>query len=107
MREWGYKSAQRTPAKIFVKTLYNFKKEDVCSLIKQIEIPTLLLYGDMKESVLEGIEKMKNIIPGSKLYIFRNTGPCFINMFAANKFNKILETFINSGELIEQKENRS
>ena len=99
MREWGLKSAKKTPPAIFVNGLFNNWREDVRPLLNKIDIPTLILSGGKKGDAFEKVKKLKEKIPGSEVFIFRGMGPCFINMFAANKFNKILEQFINTGEI--------
>jgi len=98
-REWGLKSAQKTPPEIFVNSLYNYFNTDVRPLLGKIDIPTLILNGDKAPFALKKVKYLQEKIPGSKIFIFRGMGPCFINMLAANKFNRILETFINSGEI--------
>jgi pimeloyl-ACP methyl ester carboxylesterase len=99
LRDWGHKSTQRTPPDIFVNSHFNYKKEDIRPLLKKIDVPTLILYGDKKHPVLKGVNKLKDIIPGSEIVFFEGLDLCFLNMFAANKFNKILDCFVNVGEV--------
>jgi len=99
LREWGYKSTQRTPPEIFVNSHFNFMKEDIRPLLRKIDIPTLILYGDEKQPGLKGAKKLKDVIPGSEIFFFDGLGLCFLNMFATNKFNKILENFIKTGKI--------
>jgi pimeloyl-ACP methyl ester carboxylesterase/sugar-specific transcriptional regulator TrmB len=99
LRDWGHKSTQRTPPEIFVNSHFNFSKEDIRPLLRKINIPTLILYGDKKHPGLKGAEKLKNVIPSSKIFFFEGIGLCFLNMFAANKFNKILDNFIKTGKI--------
>lgn len=99
LREWGLKSSEKTPPEIFVKSLYNLFKEDVRPLLEKINIPTLILTGDKTAFALKKVKYLKEKIPESKTFIFKGIDSCFLNMFAANKFNKILENFIKTNEL--------
>jgi pimeloyl-ACP methyl ester carboxylesterase len=99
LREWGLKSSEKTPPEIFVKSLYNLSKEDIRSLLAKIDIPTLILNGDKTAYALENVKYLKERISGSESFVFKGLGLCFLNMLAADKFNKILEEFINSGEI--------
>ncbi len=94
LKEWGYQSSQNTPPEIFVNSLYNFQTEDVRPLLKKIDIPTLLLYGDLTITDLKRVKRLREKIPLSKTFIFKDVGHCLINMIKANKFNKTIENFV-------------
>ena len=94
LREWAIEITKNTPPEIFVNSLYNFQMEDVRPLLERIDVPTLLLYGDLPISGLKGVKRLKERIPSSETFIFRGGGQCFVNMVKANQFNKIVENFI-------------
>jgi pimeloyl-ACP methyl ester carboxylesterase/sugar-specific transcriptional regulator TrmB len=95
LREWAIATSKKnTTPEIFVNSLYNFHMEDVRPLLERINVPTLLLYGDLSISGLEGVKRLKERIPLSEIFIFRDGGCCFVNMVDANQFNKIVENFI-------------
>jgi pimeloyl-ACP methyl ester carboxylesterase len=96
LREWGLKSSEKTPPEIFVKSLRNLSKEDVRPLLDKIEVPTLILNGDKTAYALENVKYLKEKIPRSETFIFKGLGLCFLNMLAADKFNRILEKFMIS-----------
>ena len=68
--------------------------EDARPLLERIDVPTLLLYGDLSISGLKAVKRLKERISQSEIFIFRHGGSCFVNMVMANQFNKILENFI-------------
>ena len=72
-----YKNLDPLMKQTFVKVV-NYHQEDK---VKQIKIPTLLIYGkDDKETPLYLAKKFKRLIKNSKLEIIKNTGHfCFIN----------------------------
>ena len=98
LREWGLKSSEKTPPEIFVKSLHNLSKEDVRPSLERIKVPTLILNGDKTVYALENVKYLKERIPGSKAFIFKGLGLCFLNIIAAKQFNKIVEDFIKTGE---------
>lgn len=98
LREWGLKSSEKTPPEIFVKGLRNLSKEDVRPLLEKIDVPTLILNGDKTAYALENVKYLKERISGSEAFVFKGLGLCFLNMIAADKFNKILEEFIIGGK---------
>jgi pimeloyl-ACP methyl ester carboxylesterase len=95
--EWGLKSSEKTPPEIFVKSLYNFSKEDVRPLLGKIDVPTLIINGDKTPYACRNAKYLEEKIPKSKAFIFKDLGLCFLNMKAAAKFNEILESFIDCG----------
>jgi pimeloyl-ACP methyl ester carboxylesterase/sugar-specific transcriptional regulator TrmB len=98
--EWGHKTTQRIPPEIFINSRFNYRKEDIRPLLRRIDIPTLILYGDWKiHPGLKNAKKLENIISGSKVFFFEGLGLCFLNMFEADKFNEILDTFIETGKI--------
>jgi pimeloyl-ACP methyl ester carboxylesterase/DNA polymerase III delta prime subunit len=94
--EWGLKSSEKTPPEIFVKSLCNFSKADVRPLLRKIGIPTLIINGDKTPYACGNAKYLKENIPKSKAIIFKGLGLCFLNMKAANKFNEILDRFIDT-----------
>jgi pimeloyl-ACP methyl ester carboxylesterase/sugar-specific transcriptional regulator TrmB len=94
LREWAIETTKNIPPEIFVNSLYNFQMEDVRPLLERIDVPTLLLYGDLPISGLKGVKRLKERISSSEIFIFRGGGSCFVNMVEANQFNKIVENFI-------------
>jgi pimeloyl-ACP methyl ester carboxylesterase len=98
LKEWGIESSKKTPPEVFVNSLYNFQMEDVRPLLKRIDVPTLLLYGDLSFAHLKGVKHLKEKIPSSEIFIFKDAGYCFVNMVKADQFNKIVENFIKTGE---------
>jgi len=94
LREWAIETSKNTPPEIFVNSLYNFQMEDIRPLLEKIDVPTLLLYGDLPISDLKGVKRLKERISSSEIFIFRDGGSCFVNMVKANQFNKIVEDFI-------------
>jgi pimeloyl-ACP methyl ester carboxylesterase len=47
LREWAIEITKNTPPEISVNSLYNYQMEDVRPLLERIDVPTLLLYGDI------------------------------------------------------------
>ena len=94
LRDWAIETSKNTPPEIFVNSLYNFQMEDVRPLLERIDVPTLLLYGDLPISDLKGVKRLKEKIPSSETFIIKGGGCCFVNMVKANQFNKIVENFI-------------
>jgi pimeloyl-ACP methyl ester carboxylesterase len=94
LRQWAIENSKKTPPEIFVNSLYNFQMEDVRSLLRRIDVPTLLIYGELPISALKGVKRMKGIIPSSEIFIIKGGGCCFVNMIKANQFNKLVENFI-------------
>jgi pimeloyl-ACP methyl ester carboxylesterase len=94
IRELFRVSMAKTPPEIIINTFINYNEEDVRPLLKEIETPTLIV-----ESLIgsEIGEYMRDRIPRSKLYQFKTL--LFPNLFESEKFNKLLEDFINTGEL--------
>ncbi|HUU87817.1 MAG TPA: alpha/beta fold hydrolase, partial [Candidatus Glassbacteria bacterium] len=99
LREWGLKSSEKTPPAIFVQSFYNLSKADVRPLLKKINVPTLILGGDKTGYSCANVKYLKEQIPGSKDFVFKDLGLCFLNMKAPNTFNRILDSFINTGEI--------
>ena len=99
LREWGLKSSEKTPPEIFVKSLHNLSKEDVRPLLGKIIIPTLILAGDKTPYVCGIVKYLKESIPNSRAFVFEGLGLCFLNMKATEKFNELLESFIDTGEI--------
>jgi pimeloyl-ACP methyl ester carboxylesterase len=94
IRELFRVSMAKTSPEIIINTFINYNEEDVRPLLKEIKTPTLIVGS----SVLPKIgEYMRDRIPGSKLYQFKT--PLFPNLFESEKFNKLLEDFINTGEV--------
>ncbi|MFC1487433.1 alpha/beta fold hydrolase [Thermoproteota archaeon] len=102
LKKWGLKSMQKTPPEIFVKSIFSHMDEDIRPLLKKINIPTLILEGDKTRFYLEKVKYLQEQILGSKAYIFRDIGSCFLNMQRTNKFNDILEQFIKTGEILKE-----
>ena len=94
LREWAIEITKNTPPEIFVNSLYNFQMEDVRPLLERIDVPTLLLYGDLPISGLKAVKRLKEIFPSSETIIIRCGGQCFVNLVKANQYNKIVENFI-------------
>ena len=87
-------SMAKTPPEIIINTFINYNEEDVRSLLKEIKTPTLIVgYSRM----LEIGEYMRDRIPGSKLH--QSKSPVFPNLFEPEKFNKLLEDFMRTGEV--------
>ena len=99
LREWGLKSAQKTPPEIFRNGIYNYWKEDVRPLLEKIDIPTLIICGNNSPYDLKQMKFANRKISGSKTYIFEDMNSTLINMFAPNKFNQVLEDFITTDEI--------
>jgi len=99
LREWGLKSSEKTPPEIFVRSLHNLSKEDVRPLLGKIIIPTLILAGDKTPYVCGIVKYLKESIPNSRAFVFEGLGLCFLNMKATEKFNELLESFIDTGEI--------
>jgi pimeloyl-ACP methyl ester carboxylesterase len=99
LREWGLKSSEKTPPEIFVKSLHNLSKADVRPLLGKISIPTLILAGDKTPYVCGIVKYLKESIPNSRAFVFEGLGQCFLNMKATEKFNEILASFIDTGEI--------
>ncbi len=101
LKEWGFKMSQKSTKDITANSIMNFAKEDLRSLLREIDIPTLVLHGenDWRCPPLEGAMYMHEKIPGSKMYIFKDKGH-FPSITAADKFNKILKEFITAGKLM-------
>jgi pimeloyl-ACP methyl ester carboxylesterase/sugar-specific transcriptional regulator TrmB len=95
LRVWGIENTKKnTSPEIFVNSLYNFQMEDVRSLLEKIDIPTLLLYGDLSISGLKAVKRLKEKVPSSETIIIRGGGKCFANLIKPNQFNRIVENFI-------------
>jgi sugar-specific transcriptional regulator TrmB/pimeloyl-ACP methyl ester carboxylesterase len=99
LREWGLKTSEKTPPEIFVKSFYSLSKADVCPLLSKIDVPTLIVGGDTTAYSFKKVKYLQQQISGSKAFVFGGLGLCFLNMKAANKFNKLLDGFITTGEL--------
>jgi sugar-specific transcriptional regulator TrmB/pimeloyl-ACP methyl ester carboxylesterase len=91
LRDWLQKSVDKTPPEIIINTLMNYNEEDVRHLLKLITIPTLIC-GNSKFPEIG--EYMNKLIPDSELHLF-DSG-LFPNLFRAEEFNRVLETFILS-----------
>jgi len=100
LKELGFRMFQKTPQEIAMNVANNFLKGDVRPLLGKVNIPTLILHGE-NDGVcpLEGAKYMHEKIPGSKMYIFKEKGH-LPNITAPDKFNKILEKFIRTGQLL-------
>jgi pimeloyl-ACP methyl ester carboxylesterase/predicted amidohydrolase len=99
-RELAIRLCQKTTQEIAVNSLSNYLKEDLRPLLGRISIPTLILHGENDMAVtLSGAKYMHKNIPGSKMYVFKGIGhfPCTT---AAEKFNRIVEEFVRTGELL-------
>ena len=97
LRDWLQNSVRKTPPEIIINTFINYNEEDVRHLLKLISIPTLI-FGDSK--LPEIGDYMNNRIPNSKLCTLKSG--LFPNLFQAEEFNKILENFILSDQMIEK-----
>jgi pimeloyl-ACP methyl ester carboxylesterase/sugar-specific transcriptional regulator TrmB len=95
--EWGLKSAQRTPPEIFRDGVYNIWDVDVRPLLDKIDIPTLIIEGDKNRSYPDKVKYLQKRIPKSQIHVFKGMKTSFINVFEADKFNKILDKFIAIG----------
>jgi pimeloyl-ACP methyl ester carboxylesterase len=94
IRELFLVSMAKTPPEIIINTFINYNEEDVRPLLKEIKTPTLIV-GSLIGSKIG--EYMRDRIPRSKLYQFKT--PLFPNLFESEKFNKLLEDFINASEV--------
>jgi pimeloyl-ACP methyl ester carboxylesterase len=94
LRDWAIETSKNTPPEIFVKSLYNYQMEDVRPLLERIDVPTLLIYGDLPISGLKAVKRLKEKIRSSEIFIIKGGGCCFVNLVGANNFNKIVENFI-------------
>jgi pimeloyl-ACP methyl ester carboxylesterase len=102
LRELGIRVFQKTTQEIAINSLSNYLKEDLRPLLGRIIIPTLILHGENDMAVtLSGAKYMHKNIPGSKMYVFKGKGhfPCIT---AAEKFNRIVEEFVRTGELLDE-----
>jgi pimeloyl-ACP methyl ester carboxylesterase len=100
LKELAFKLCQKTTQEIAVNCFSNFLKEDLRPLLEKIDIPTLILHGENDRMVmLEGAKYMHENILGSKMYIFKDKGHV-LSITAGDKFNKMLEEFVKTGELL-------
>ena len=71
---------------------------DLCDVLPQIAIPTLLIHGDSDvRSPLYVAEQLHAGIPGSKLVVLRGVGH-LVNLEAPERFNAALRAFLRSAE---------
>jgi pimeloyl-ACP methyl ester carboxylesterase/sugar-specific transcriptional regulator TrmB len=95
LREWGLKSAKRTPPEIFRDGWYNIVKVDVRSLLKKIDVPTLIIGGDKDNFDIENTKFLQEEIPNAERQIIRGIHSKLIPIFAARKLNQIMENYLN------------
>jgi pimeloyl-ACP methyl ester carboxylesterase len=95
--EWGLKSAQRTPPEIFRDGVYAIWDVDVRPLLDKIDVPTLIIEGDKNRSYPAKVKYLQKRIPKSKIHVFNDMKISFINVFEADKFNKVLDKFMAAG----------
>jgi pimeloyl-ACP methyl ester carboxylesterase/sugar-specific transcriptional regulator TrmB len=95
LREWGLKSAKRTPPEIFRDGWYNIVKADVRSLLKKIDVPTLIIGGDKDNFDIENTKYLQEEIPNAERQIIRGIHSKLIPIFAARKLNQIMENYLN------------
>ena len=71
---------------------------DLCDVLPQIAIPTLLIHGDSDvRSPLYVAEQLHAGIPGSKLVVLPGVGH-LVNLEAPERFNAELRAFLLSAE---------
>jgi pimeloyl-ACP methyl ester carboxylesterase len=76
------------------KTFVNITSEDLTADMKNIKLPTLIIWGENDtETPLEFGKKMNTLIPNSKFVILKNVGH-FSFLDKPEEFVKILENFI-------------
>ena len=102
--EWGLKSTERTPPEIFMNSFLNYRKEDVRPFLGKVKIPTLILQGEKCVVPLEKARYLNERISCSKLFISKPTerslsGGAFPNIFENDRYNRILEQFITTGDI--------
>ena len=95
LREWGLKSAKRTPPEIFRDGWYNIVKADVRALLKKIDVPTLIIGGDKDNFDIENTKYLQEEIPNAEKQIIRGIHSKLIPIFAARKLNQIMENYLN------------
>jgi non-heme chloroperoxidase len=97
LRDWGLRVSEKTPPKIFLKSHHNLSEEDVSSLIKKISVPTLMLnsgyYGDMNAP--KNITWVQEYVSDSETPLSITVKSLFLNVYLPEKFNKIMENFLN------------
>jgi pimeloyl-ACP methyl ester carboxylesterase len=95
LREWGLKSAKRTPPEIFRDGWYNIVKVDVRALLKKIDVPALIIGGDKDTFDIENMKYLHKEIPKAKKQVIRGMYSKLIPIFAAQKLNQIMENYLN------------
>jgi sugar-specific transcriptional regulator TrmB/pimeloyl-ACP methyl ester carboxylesterase len=100
--EWGLKSTENTPPEIFMNCFLNHWNEDVRSLLSKVNVPTLILQCETCVVPVKKARYLHENISGSKLLIRRPSEKsigAFPNIFEGEKYNKILDKFITTGEI--------
>ena len=94
LRTWSLKSCQRTPPEIFRDGIYSVWNTDVRPLLERINIPTLITGGNKNTEDLARVKYLQEKIPNSTLKIFEGESSSLLNIFAASKFNQLLENYL-------------
>jgi pimeloyl-ACP methyl ester carboxylesterase len=71
---------------------------DVRPLLGKINVPTLILHGENDMLPIEVVKCMKERIPESQLYIFKDA--TFVPMSKPDELNRVLEEFLAKGKVI-------
>jgi pimeloyl-ACP methyl ester carboxylesterase len=76
--------------------LHSMAEADLRDVLSRIEVPTLLLYGDVdSRSPLTIGEALHAAIPGSRLTVLAGVGH-LSNIEAADRFNREVRAFLRS-----------
>jgi pimeloyl-ACP methyl ester carboxylesterase len=93
----GIRSASKVPPEIILITWKILAETDVRSFLGKVRIPTLILHGENDLMPMEDVEYMKKRILGSKLFLFKDAA--FVSVTKPNKFNRVLEEFLTTGQV--------
>jgi len=93
----GIKSASKVPPEIILIGYKLLLEADVRPFLGKVRIPTLILHGEKDIMPMENVEYLKNRIPGSKLYIFKDAD--VVSVLKPNEFNRVLEEFLTTGQV--------
>lgn len=96
LKNWVHGITQQTTQAIALNAIANAGGRDLCALLKQISLPTLILYGDQDQVCLPGASKyMHEQIQNSVITDFPGKGHVPF-LTDPEEFNKRLQAFLSN-----------
>lgn len=91
-------SDYQNASSILKKTMIKVINEDLSKQLKKINVKTLLIWGQQDtETPIEQGEKMKKMIKGAALVVFKK-GTHFVHQENEKEINKIIEDFVSDNK---------